>query len=57
MCQHDFPFPVDHCMKITESEKRDNYKDVARELRKLRNIRMPVILIFNWLACNAPLKG
>ena len=32
-------------MKIKEIEKRDKYSDLARELKKLRNIRMTVIPI------------
>ena len=32
----DFSVPVDHRVKLKESEKRDKYLDLARELRKYR---------------------
>ena len=31
----DFAVPVGHRVKIKESEKRDKYRDLARELKKL----------------------
>ena len=30
----DFAVPVDHWVKLKESEKRDKYQDLARELKK-----------------------
>ena len=36
--------PVDQIFKIKESEKRDKYLDFARELGKLWNMRVAVIL-------------
>ena len=51
----EFVVPVDHRVKIYESEKRDKYLDLARELRKLLNIRVTVIPI--WIgALGAVLK-
>ena len=32
----DFPIPADHRVKLKECEKRDNYLDPARELKKKR---------------------
>ena len=37
--------PSDHRVKIKESEKRDKYFDVARELRELWKMREIVISI------------
>ena len=37
--------PVNQWAKIKEKEKRDKYLDVARELRKLWNLRLIVVLI------------
>ena len=37
--------PPDYKVKIKESEKSDKYLDLARELRKLLNIRVTVIPI------------
>ena len=42
----DFAVPADHKVKIKESEKIDEYRDLARELeKKLWNIRLTVIAI------------
>ena len=41
----DFTVPMDHRVKIKESEKRDKYLDLARELRKLLNIKVTVITV------------
>ena len=35
----DFAFPVDHRLKLKKREKRDNYQDLARELKELRTWR------------------
>ena len=40
-----FAIPADHRMKIKESEKIDEYFDVARELKKLWNMLVTVITI------------
>ena len=41
----DFVVPVDHRVKLKESEKKDKYQDLARELKKMWNIKMTVMLI------------
>ena len=38
----DFAIPADHCVKLKESEKRDKYLNVARELKKLWNMRVGI---------------
>ena len=43
----DFAAPADHRMKIKESEKRNKYLDLAREIRNLWNMIVTVILIVN----------
>ena len=40
-----FAVPADQKVKLKESEKRDNYLDLARELKKLRNMKVTVISI------------
>ena len=37
--------PVDHRLKIKESEKLDKYQDFLRETKMLRNMKVTVILI------------
>ena len=39
----DFAVPADHRMKIKESDKINKYLDLARELKKLRYMRVKVI--------------
>ena len=41
----DFAVPADHRMKLKESEKSDLYLDLARELKKLWNLKVTLILI------------
>ena len=41
----DFAVPADHGIKLKESEKRDKYLDLARELKKLRNMKVTIIPI------------
>ena len=41
----DWAVQADHRVEIKESEKSDNYLDLARELRKPSMIRMKVITI------------
>ena len=41
----DFPILANYWVKLKESEKRDKYLDLARELKKLRNIKVMVKLI------------
>ena len=35
----DFDVPADHRIKLKESEKKDKYLDLARELKKLSNMK------------------
>ena len=37
----DFAIPADHMVKLKENEKRDKYLNLARELKKLWNMRPP----------------
>ena len=41
----DFAVPADHRIKLKESEKKDKYFDLARELKKLWSIKVTVIFI------------
>ena len=41
----DFVVPVDHRVKLKESEKKDKYLDLARELKKLWNMKVVFIPI------------
>ena len=41
----DFAVPTDHRIKLKESEKKDKYLDLPRELKKLWNIKVTIILI------------
>ena len=41
----DFAVPVDHRLKLKECEKRDKYLDLARELKKLWNMKVTIISI------------
>ena len=41
----DFAVPADHRIKLKECEKKDKYLDLARELKKLWNIKVTIILI------------
>ena len=41
----DFGASADRRVKIKESEKRDKFQDLAREQKKLWNIKVSVILI------------
>ena len=41
----DFAVPADHRVKLEESEKKYKYLDLARELKKLWNMKMTIILI------------
>ena len=41
----DFAIPADHRVKLKESKKRDKYPDLARELKKLWNMKVMVIPI------------
>ena len=41
----DFAVSADHKVKLKENEKKDKYLDLARELKKLLNMKVMVILI------------
>ena len=41
----DFPVSADHRIKLKESEKKDKYLDLAKELKKLWNMKMTIIPI------------
>ena len=41
----DFAVPANHRVKLKESEKKDNYLDLAREVKKLWNMKVTVIPI------------
>ena len=41
----DFSVPADHRVKLKESEKKHKYYDLARELKKLWNMKATVIPI------------
>ena len=41
----DFAVPANHRIKLKECEKKDKYFDLARELKKLRNMKVTIVLI------------
>ena len=41
----DFAVPVDHIINLKESEKKDKYLDLARELKKLWNMKVKFVPI------------
>ena len=41
----DFAVPADHRVKLKESEKRDKYLDLARELKKLWNMKVTIPIV------------
>ena len=41
----DFAIPVDHRRNLKESEKKDKYLDLTRELKKLWNMKVTIVLI------------
>ena len=41
----NFAVPDDHIIKLKECEKRDKYIDLARELKKLWNVKMTIVPI------------
>ena len=40
----DFAVPADHRVKLKESEKKDKYQDLARELTKQRQTIIPIVI-------------
>ena len=48
-----FAVPADHRINLKECEKKDKYLDLAREFKKLWNIKVtivPILIIFFFLA-------
>ena len=41
----DFAVPADHRIKMKECEKKDKYLDLARELKKIWNMKMTIVPI------------
>ena len=41
----DFDLPADHRINLKESEKKDEYHDLARELKKLWNMKVTIVPI------------
>ena len=41
----DFIVPADHRIKLKECEKKDKYLDIARELKKLWNMKLTIVPI------------
>ena len=41
----DFAVPADHRINLKESEKKDKYFDLARELKKLWNMKVTIVPI------------
>ena len=40
----DFAVPTAHRMKLKECEKKDKYFDLGRELKKLWNMKMIIVI-------------
>ena len=41
----DFAVPADHRINLKESQKKDKYLDLARELKKLWNMKVTIVSI------------
>ena len=41
----EFAVPVDHRINLKESEKKDKYLDLAREIKKLSNMKVTIVPI------------
>ena len=41
----DLAVPADHKIKLKESEKKNNYLDLTRELKKMWNMKVTIITI------------
>ena len=52
----DFAVLTDHRIKLKENEKKDKYLDLARELKKLRNMNVTIVPIVSG-AFGKVLKG
>ena len=46
----DFADPAEYWLKLKEGEKRDKYLNLARELKKLWNMKVTVDTNCNWFA-------
>ena len=40
-------------LPLKEYEKKDKYHDLARELKKLRNMKVTIVPIVNWCSCHS----
>ena len=49
----DFAVPADHRIKLKESEKKDKYLDLARELKKRWKMQVTIISNCNWCVWNS----
>ena len=47
----DFGVPADHRINLKECEKKDKYFDLARELEKLWNMKVTIVLIVIGALC------
>ncbi len=45
ICKTDFDVPADHRINLKESEKKDKYLDLARELKKRWNMKVTIVPI------------
>ena len=50
----DFAVPADHRVKLKENEKMDKYLDLARELKKLWNMKSESDTNCSWCTWNGP---
>ena len=55
----DFAVPADHRVKPKESEKRDKYQDVARELKKwnMKVTVIPIVIVVLGIVTKGLLQG
>ena len=44
----DFTVPADQRMKLKENEKKNNYLEIARELKKIWNMKVAILPIVFW---------
>ena len=44
----NFAVPLEHNVKIKESERMNKFLDFAREVKKLWNMKVMVVLIVTW---------
>ena len=56
----DFAVPADHRIKLKECKKKDKYLDLARELKKLWNVKVsivPIVIGAFWYSNKWIIKG